>query len=182
MSKRILYTVKHKQDEEEVRHLLLDSIDGAHTVVFSEMANGVETELARGTQYEMEGKARERISSGNFQATPDDEKVFEALRNTVALASACGYRTVYDGRNKSALNIVGQVPLSEWRGMEGKNGGGYEYALDGMKILARPTLPPNHGLNMKPATNQECLEVIREASKILESVGPAVEFVLGGHV
>lgn len=182
MSKDILFRVYGQNDDKEIQHLLLTSIDGTNQAVLSAMAGGAETEIARGAQYEMEDKAREYITAGKFRVAGDDEKIFEPLKNTVALAIACGHKVVYDSRYKKFPNVTGAVPLSSWPGLTGNNGGGYEYALDGLKILARPTLPPNQSLNMKPATNEETFNVMRSAAKLLNTVGPAAEFILGGSI
>jgi hypothetical protein len=179
--RRILYTLKNRDDEKQIRHLLLQSIDDARVRSLSEMVNGVETQIAEGTKYEMEQKAQEYITAGKYRIARDDEKVFEPLGNTVALAKACGFKTIYDGRYKKLPNALGEVPLDIWPGLTGKNGGGYEYAFDAMKILARPTLPPNHGLNMRPKTKEEYVEVMRKSIEILKTVGPAAEFILGGN-
>jgi hypothetical protein len=183
MSKDILFRLYGQNDDTEIQHLLLTSIDGTNQAVLSAMAGGTETEIARGAQYEMEDKAREYITAGKFRVAGDDDKIFEPLRNTMALAIACGHTIVYDPRYKKfPQNPIGTVPLNSWPGLTGNNGGGYEYALDGLKILARPTLPPNHGLNMKPPTNAEMVNVMRSAIKILNTVGPAAEFILGGSI
>ena len=109
---------------------------------------------------------------------------FGSLGDAVAEALARGHRFIYDNRYKSMrppINATGAVPLTEWPGLQGNNGGGYEYAFQGMTIVARPTLPPNHGLNLRPKDNKETLDVMRQAVEKLENVGPTVEFLLGGN-
>jgi len=112
-----------------------------------------------------------------------DTPNFGSLKDAVALALASGYKIIYDQRYKSLrppFNATGAVPLTEWPGLQGRNGGGYEYAFDSLTIIARPTLPPNHGLNMRPKDNKETLDVLRQAAEKLKEVGPTVTFLLGG--
>jgi len=112
-----------------------------------------------------------------------DTAKFGSLKDTVAGAVAGGYTIIYDNRYKSAslpLNITGAVSLAEWPGLTGKNGGEYEYALDGMKIIAQPALLPDHGLNMRPKDSKEALDVLRQVIEVRKGVGPTVEFLLGG--
>jgi hypothetical protein len=182
MKRRMLFALKPENPHEKsVRFLLLNSVDGAHNTILSEMTNGIETEMDTGTEYEMNKKAEEiaQLSAASgFRIANDERPVFESLKNTVALAIVCGHTSLYDNRFKTGTNFTGSVPLSKWPGMTAKNGGDYEYALDGIKILARPTLPPNHGLNMKPQTSKETLEVFMKAAKLKQTVGPDAEFVL----
>jgi hypothetical protein len=113
-----------------------------------------------------------------------DTPNFGSLKEAVALATASGYKIIYDNRHKSTqppFNITGAVCLSKWPGLTGKNGGGYEYAFTGTTIIARPTLPPDHGMNLRPKDNKETLEVLRQAAQILEEVGPTAEFLLAGN-
>jgi hypothetical protein len=180
MNKSILYTIR-SSDDKEIKHMLLTPIDRTQAAL-SVMANASETEIATGPEHAMEDKAREYITAGKFRVVGDDKKVFEPLKNTVALAIACGHQVIYDNRYNKFPNVTGAVPLGSWPGLAGNNGGGYEYALDGLKILARPTLPPNHHLNMKPATSQETVSVISNVVKILATVGPSAEFILGGSI
>ena len=108
---------------------------------------------------------------------------FGSLKDAVALALGSGYKIIYDNRYKSMrppFNATGAVPLAEWPGLQGKNGGGYEYAFNGTTITARPTLPPNHGLNLRPKDNKETLEVMRQAVESLKDIGPTVDFLLAG--
>jgi hypothetical protein len=55
----------------------------------------------------------------------------------------------------------------------------YEYAFDGLKIIASPKLPANHGLNMSPATNAEVVAVLNKAMALKDAIGPTREFLLG---
>ncbi len=106
---------------------------------------------------------------------------FGSLESAKALAASDGYTIVYDNHYKriSPPNLTGAVALKDWPGLTGKDGGEYEYAYDGAKILAQPELPQNHGLNLTPNT-REVLEVLRKAMKMREAIGPNMEFLLGG--
>ena len=154
-----------------------------------ELKNGIEREIAIGTQFEMTQKAdalvQEWLAQDGFKYHSHDNPVFEPLERTIALATKMGFTIVFDARlqnldlRRGRLNATGATPLSKWSGMTPKSGGGYLYALDGLKILARPTLPSNHGLNMTP-TSAEVPAVLLKAAKALDAVGPYAEFILGG--
>jgi hypothetical protein len=187
--KPILYATVSKDSESEIRHLLIYLLDGARVTRLVELADGVEREIATGTQFEMTQKAdalvQEWVTDHGFKYRPTADPAFEPLDRTISLAKKMGYTIIYDPRSQNfnptggRLNLTGAVPLTEWKGMTPKGGGGYVYALDGMKILARPTLPANHGLNMSP-TREEVPAVLLKAAKALNTVGPFAEFILGG--
>ena len=109
-----------------------------------------------------------------------DELKFGSLDNAKAQALAAGFKRIQDNRykDKATLNFTGITDLQAWPGLQGKIGGGYEYAFDGLTICARPTLPPNHGLNMQPKDGKETVQVMAGAAKILNDVGPGVQFLL----
>lgn len=60
------------------------------------------------------------------------------------------------------MNLTGAIPLAKWPGRSGKNGGGYQSAFTGITLLASPTLPPGHGINMAPST-EELIQTMRQA-------------------
>jgi hypothetical protein len=187
--KPILYATVSRDSETKVRHLLIYLLDGARVTKLVELANGIEREIGTGTQFEMTQRAdalvQDWVARDGFEHRPPDDPVFESLERTISLAEKMGYTTVYDPRSQNPnptggrLNLTGAIPLAQWRGMTPKGGGGYLYALDGMKILARPTLPANHGLNMSPA-REDLPTVLLKAAKALNTVGPFAEFILGG--
>ena len=108
---------------------------------------------------------------------------FTALETAKAAAAASGYRIVYDGRlQRIPSNITGAVPLDTWEGVQGPKGEPYEYAFDGSHISARPALPPNHGLNLRPKDNAELLDVLRRAVEMRKAIGQEKRFLLGGNI
>jgi hypothetical protein len=83
--------------------------------------------------------------------------------------SLLGYKMVYGPR---------AVALSQWRGKSGKRGGGYHYTFTGKSIVASPTLPPCHGINLTPS-REEAVSTMQRVVALRDEVGPVVEFVLG---
>lgn len=181
---QILHTLKKEIPGKEVRHLVLNLENGPGAAILSQLSNAVETPIATGTQYEMGQKANavaeEWRANEEFNYTSDHQLVFDSLKNTVALAALMGHTFVYDARYKSQRDLIGEVPLSQWPGLAPKNGGGYLYAFDGMTIIAEPTLPANHGIKMEFKTSQETLAVLKKVAELRDTVGPRVEFLLGG--
>lgn len=175
--------IKEKRPGRDVRHLLIQSVDGARLTNLLKLEAGVKTELASGTEYEMRKKAealmREWVEKEGFKLVADSNKAYAPLEHTAALAALMGYTVVYDPTREQGINVMGATPLAHWPGMAAKNGGGYEYAFDGATLLAQPTLPPNHGLNMEPDSTEEFAAVMGKAIAILKTVGPHAQFVLG---
>jgi hypothetical protein len=93
-----------------------------------------------------------------------------------------GYTAVYDKSyvkvDRPPFNLTGGVPLGTWQGMSPKNGGGYEYALDQMRLHARPTLPPSAEPLIAPRDGKEFAAFILKCNAALDTVGPSVEFIL----
>jgi hypothetical protein len=186
--KPILHATLTKPAGNEVRHLLIYLVDGARETRLDQLSAGSETAIATGTQYEMEQKADALaqlwITNEGFKRQPQDEFVFEPLERTVALAMKMGFTIVFDPSytkmDRPHFNLTGAVPLSTWRGMTPKNGGGYAYALDQMRLHARPTLPPNHELNVGPSDPKEFPAYLVKVSAFLKTVGPFAEFTLAG--
>ena len=176
----IEYTlVKDRPRKKEVRHLLIHPVDAPSVVNLSQLIAGVETPIATGTEYEMRQKANAVMRQWKEQGFElERDPVFAPLRHTIALARSMGYTFVYDPRD-GMRNLLDKVPLAEWTGITPKIGGGYEYAFEGTTMTARPTLPPNHGLNMSPKTTDEMVQVMKAATELQNQVGPTVTFVLG---
>ena len=185
--------VKQTPGDNEVRHLLIQESDGPGKTNLSQLTAGVQTPIATGTQFEMIQKADQLTqlwtANEGFKFPKEGTPVFESLDRTIALAKIMGYTTVYDSKYKNLtgpdprrLNATGEVPLTGWPGQRsGKSGGGYEYAFEGMKIIANPALPRDHGLNMAPKTNEEFFAVMKQAIALKAAIGPTVEFLLGGE-
>jgi hypothetical protein len=151
--------------------------------ILSQLVEGVQTRLATGTEYEMLQMAdtlmREWSDEG-FKRPGEHEPVFESLPRTVALATAMGYRVVYDPQHvdRREMNMTGEVLLTQWSGRTAKSGGNYEYAFDDATIIAQPILPPNHGLNLQPASTAEFLTILRRNLRLRDALGPTVTFFL----
>ncbi|MGD0790138.1 MAG: hypothetical protein ABR920_00080 [Terriglobales bacterium] len=182
----ILHTLEKKgSPRNEVRHLLIDLANGSGAAILSQVTNAVETHVATGTQFEMgqraDALAQDWTANEGFKSSPQDQRVFDSLKNTAALAMAMGYTIVYDPRFKNGRQLLGEVPLNQWPGMTPKNGGGYEYAFDRGWIFAEPTLPPNHGRNLQYRTNEEFLAVMKIILELKASVGDSGKFPLGGE-
>lgn len=167
----------------QVRHLLIHSVEGPSVNVLTKLVSGVPSEIATGTQYEMGQKAdalMQEWAGEGFRYQREREPVYEDLKSTVALAMLMGYKVVFDPERVDVrrMNLTGAVPLAQWSGKSGKNGGGYQYAFTGMTILAGPTLPPGHGINMAPS-QEETIQVMQQIINLQKTVGPFVELVLG---
>jgi hypothetical protein len=167
----------------EVRHLLIHPVKAPRVTILSQLVAGVGTEIATGTEYEMGQKAdalMQEWAGEGFRYQNEREPVYEALGPTVTLATLMGNRVVYDPQrvDMRRMNFTGAVPLAQWQGRHGKNGGGYQYAFTGTTIIASPTLPPGHGINMAPRS-EETLRVMGQIIELQKTVGPVLEFVLG---
>ena len=177
MPKRLLYSLLSR-DEGCVSHLLLDS--STRPAALIEMRDGVERTIATGTEHDMHEKAVEHVVTGKFQVRKDGYAPFyEPLKNAVALAVACGHKSVYVQRRTGGITLPSEYPLSQWRGLTGTNGAPYEYGFDGTSIHARPKLPPD-SVNLHPADAKEALQVMLKAGQIRDSLGPSVSVLLGG--
>jgi hypothetical protein len=148
---------------------------GAKTL--SQITAGVHSEIATGTQFEMQQKEDELMrqwSSEGFK----EEQGLESWGRTLMLLTAMGYHHLFDPKlvNVERLDLTGRVPLTQWSGRTAKGGGEYEYAFDGMKITAQPKLPSNTSLNYK--TTAELPKALLEISRLRESLGPTLTFLL----
>ena len=167
----------------EVRHLLIHPIKGESGSVLTKLISGVQSEVATGNFYEMEQKAdtvMHEWAGEGFRYQREREPAYEDLKATVTLAMLMGYKVVYDPSHVDMrrMNLTGAVPLAQWSGKSGKNGGGYQYAFTGTTILASPTLPPGHGINMAPTT-EEFIRTMGQAIALQKTVGQFAELVLG---
>ena len=166
----------------KVRHLLIEFADPASNLI--QLENGVATVIFKGKQYEVEEKADllmgEWIKTESFEYRKDDDPpVFEALRPTIALLMSMGYTKIYDPKQQKGMNLIGEVPLAQWRGWKDKNGDDYEYGFDGTTIFGQPKVTAAHGINMEPKTTEEFVAVLKQVVKLRESLGPTHTFILG---
>jgi hypothetical protein len=115
-----------------------------------------------------------------FRFQREREPAYEDLKSAVTLAMLMGYKIVYDPTYADVrrMNLTGAIPLANWPGRSGKSGGGYQYAFTGTTLLASPTLPPGHRVNMAPST-AELIQTMRQAIELQKTVGPFAELVLG---
>lgn len=164
----------------EVRHLVIDYVDGARETKLVQLSDGVETPIATGTEYEMrqnaEALVRRWVTDEGFKR---QSPAFESLAGVVALATKLGFTTVYDASVQGLPNLTGEVPLGSWPGMTPKNGGGYVYALDHSYLLAQPTLPVGQGFGVPPSDPKELALFAKKASERLELVGSFRQLLLG---
>jgi len=72
---------------EEVRHLLIDFVDGSHVTNLVQLTAGSETQIATGTEYEMTQKVEELVqlwvTQGGFKHHLPDVLVHESLVGAV---------------------------------------------------------------------------------------------------
>lgn len=167
----------------EVRHLLIHPVEEPNDKVLTKLIAGVQSEIATGKLYEMEQRAdavMQEWAREGFRYQREREPAYEELKSTVTLAMIMGYKVIYDPTyvDVRRMNLTGAVPLSQWPGRAGRNGGSYQYAFTGTTILASPTLPPGHGINMAPST-EEFVQTMRQAIALQKTVGSLVELVLG---
>lgn len=185
-----LYATLVKPSPREVRHLLLESVDGYSVVNLVQLSAGIANQIATGTHYEVSQQAdalvQQWVEGEGFERRATDKPAYEPLAATVALALRLGHEIVYDNRFKKLdrppLNATGTVRLSDWPGMTPKNGGGYEYALLPTSIHARPTLPPTGKPLVVPTGGQELAAFLLEVKALQDTVGPSAEFLLAGRL
>lgn len=172
-----------KASQYDARHLLVHSVNGSSNSTLRQFVSDELTEIGTGTEYEMDLKAHalmQEWAREGFRYRREREPVYEKLERTVTLATLMGYKVVYDPERVDVRrgNLLGVVPLVQWPGKPGKNGGSYHYAFMGTTILASPTLPPGHGINMAPSS-EEFIRTMQQILALQKTVGPSCEFVLG---
>ncbi len=165
----------------QVRHLLIVG-HSPSAMKLVQLADGVETAVSTGTQYEVGQDATvamEEWRREGFTYRKDSDPPFEPFRPTLALLTRMGYTKIFDSECKKGLNLLGEVPLTRWQGRTDKLGNDYEYGYTTMKLHARPRVTAEHGVNMRPATNEEFVATIGRSLDIRKSLGPDAEFILG---
>jgi hypothetical protein len=80
--------------------------------------------------------------------------------------------------NTPNASRTGEVPLDEWEGVQGRNGGSYLYTLDGVTVHASPQLPPSHTLTLPRASGSDFADYFQRYKAALDEVGPHMEFSL----
>jgi len=167
----------------KVRHLLIEGADpGAKNLI--QLENGVPTVIFTGKQYEVEQKAHSLMAEWSkterFEYRKDgDPPAFEALRPTITLVTLMGYTRIHDPKQQKGMNLIGVVPLAQWRGWKDKNGDDYEYGFDGTTIFGQPKVTAAHGVNMEPKTNEEFVATLKKVGELRKSLGPTHTFILG---
>jgi hypothetical protein len=182
-----LYATLTNAAEKSVRHLLVFFVDGSRETQLIQICDGVESLVLTGTEFETRQKAdaliQQWVTQENF-IRPRDGFAFEPLERTISLAKRMGFKIVYDERFKSMTwpnpNLTGAAALSAWPGMTPSNGGGYLYALDQMRLHARPTLPPSQEPLIAPRDGKEFATFILKHKAVLDTVGSYREFILAG--
>jgi hypothetical protein len=184
---RLLASLLRASDN-EARHLLLYFLRGSAETTLVKFTHGVETPLGNGTEYEMNQKGNDEIQAWvteGFKIQPEG-KVFERLPWTIALAKKLGHTIVYDPRlqqtNKLPFNATGAVPLDQWAGVPGKNGGGYLYALGNTHIHAQPTPAPNYQPPVPPSGASSGVAFVQSVKALQEAFGQPHEFLLGDQL
>ena len=102
MKKTVKYASFRNKGTDEVRHLLIDEVNGhAHTELILFTAGG-EEKLYSGTEYESRQKADELgqawVKNEGFKWAKQDEPPYEPLDLTVQLAMRLGHDAIYDPR------------------------------------------------------------------------------------
>jgi hypothetical protein len=165
-----------KRGPYEVRHLLIAGDDpGAKTL--SQIVVGVHSEIATGTQFEMQKQEGELMRQWSTEGFKGEQRAFESWSRTLTLLIAMGYRAIFDPQlaNIQRMNLTGRVLLTQWSGRTARGGGEYEYAFDGNTLAAQPKLPP---MTFNYATTAELAKAMLEASKLRDSLGPTLTFNL----
>lgn len=162
---------------QDVRHLLIEAVDGPASTNLIQLSAGHEKRLATGTEYQMRGEANELIAEWNgegFQSKPLDHPVYEPLQAAVALALKLGKTTVYT----DSVNMTGEVALKAWRGLPPKNGQPYEYAVHSLRLSAQPQLSASAIAELDAITDYA--QWVKKAAELRR--GEWREYILGGSL
>jgi hypothetical protein len=170
-----LYTVEKGST---VRHLIIEGDDPAAKTL-SKLENGVRTDVATGTHYEMDEKAmaliKDMCQKEDFSWKNDDAPVWESKREIVALLKLMGHTSLHDARDITTPDI----PLDRWQGCKDKNGDDYSYWYTGTTVVASPRVTAKHGISTVLSTNtQELMAQLAKIVKIRKALGPERTFLL----
>lgn len=165
--------------EQDVRHLLIEAVDGPARTDLIQLRAGHEKRLATGTEYEMREKAKEVIaewSGEGFQSKSLDHPVFEPLQAAVALALKLGNTTIYTDSD----NMTGKVALKTWPGLPSQNGQPCEYAVQSLTLYAQPKLPASAIAELRSITDHA--QWVKKAVELRQGVGRERKYILGGSL
>jgi len=126
----------------------------------------------------MHTKADELMGQWSTDGFKEEQRAFESWGQTLTLLTAMNYHSLFDPKlvDMQRLNLTGRAPLTQWKGRTATNGGDYEYAFDGMTIIAQPKLPSHLTLEYK--TTAEFAKAMLEIVKMRDSLGPTLTFML----
>lgn len=164
--------------KQEVRHLLIEWVDGPATTQLIQLSAGHEQRLATGTEHEMREKANAVIaewSSEGFQLKNSDAPVFEPLQPAIVLALKLGNKTLYT----DSVNMTGEAALNTWRGLAPQNGQPYEYAVQSLRLYAQPQLSASEIVELAATTDH--IQWLKKAATFRRQ-GELREFILGGRI
>jgi hypothetical protein len=164
----------------EVRHLLLGGDDpGANTLV--QIAAGVRTVIATGTQYEMQKRQDELMQQWGTEGFQHEKLAFEPWSHVRTLLTEMGYLALFDPqltKNPKKMNLTGRVLLSQWTGRRAKDGTEYDYGFDGNTLSAYPRVPSHVARMLEGKKGPELIAAMSEIVKYQNSLGPSFEFVV----
>ena len=165
------------------RHLVIDFIDGSAKTELFLIADGSETKVLTGTEYETRTRAESLIgkwrAEEKFEYLKASEKAYESLTNTKVLAHRLGFDALFDTWRVSYrwpnINPTGLVLFRDWPGVAAMNGGSYLYAIDNMVLSAAPQLPAER---IDPRDGKEFIKWLAAHVEALKTVGEHRTFVL----
>jgi hypothetical protein len=156
----------------EVRHLLLELVNGHVQTDLILFVDGIESKVFSGTEYESRKKADELGSDWandeGFTWAQEDEPPCERLEHAIKLAMRLGHNKIYD------FNAIVTVPLKDWPGVQAKNGGSYKYAVMPLGIVAKPQLSEGYP---KELTTGDIPQQLARLYKAMDEVGKRIEFL-----
>jgi len=174
----IRWTLEKHKPAHEVRRLLISFVNGPGLTTLSQLIGADHTNIATGTQFEMEQQAdalaREWLKEGFNSLSENDPPPYESLEAVIKI-SVIKRHTQISIPNR--VNPARAVPLVQWHGLVPKNNGSYEYAFDGFYIHAQGALPLNQNLTV-PKDVKEWPAYLAKVKALREAVGPSGKFLL----
>lgn len=185
MDRALQYSSFLNSETGEVRHLLINEVNGHALTDLILITAGKEEKRFSGTEYESRQKADELgqawVKDEGF--TWAKEPPYEPLEHAVKLAMCLGHDAIYDPRlvqrdpSKPHFNATGIVALKNWPGMQAKIGGAYKYAVTLSEILAEPQPPQGYP---KLTSGTDFAEQVLKLLEAKKSVGPSQRFLFAG--